>query len=378
MNEKPSLSQADVNALLTDPSPDGRAGMVGKVAAAISAVGVGTKERLLAEEIFRTVARDTELKVREALGAAVRTLPDLPADVVKKLASDVDSVALPAIEWSELLTDEDLVAIVASNNPQRQVAVARRSHISEVVSKAVVEKGGADAVATLVSNEGAEIAEPSLMQAISRFPTDVNVQTAMVDRPKLPPSVSERLVSVVSDKLREQLATRQELPGALATDLVLEARERAIMSLLAEGESGGDVEEMVHQLHKNGRLTDTLILRACCMGDISFLEAALAVLAGVPMMNAKILVNDPGGLGLNSLCAKAHLPKRLVPALKLAVEVALETDYDGLDNDRARFGRRILERFLTQFEEMGAGLSEEDVSYLMRKLDQFSEQAHAA
>jgi hypothetical protein len=47
-----------------------------------------------------------------------------------------------------------------------------------------------------------------------------------------------------------------------------------------------------------------------------------------------------------------------------------ETDYDGGTNDRSRFIERMLERILTQFEDPQSRLTEEDINYLMGKLEQ--------
>ena len=49
----------------------------------------------------------------------------------------------------------------------------------------------------------------------------------------------------------------------------------------------------VTQLRAKGRLTPALILRALCMGEIRFFEAAAAELAGIPFENAQVLARDP-------------------------------------------------------------------------------------
>jgi uncharacterized protein (DUF2336 family) len=101
-----------------------------------------------------------------------------------------------------------------------------------------------------------------------------------------------------------------------------------------------------------------------CLGDLSFFEAAFAELAGIPIHNARLLIHDPGGLGLASLYGKSGFSKELFPAFRVALEVARETPFDGGDNDRERHRRRMLERILTQFEALGA----EDLDYLLAKM----------
>ena len=96
MTEKPrprSLTQADVTRLLSDSSPRTRARTTAKIAAEFDAAALSEAERRIAEDIFRTLVKDTEVLVREALAAHLKSTPELPHDVALALARDVDSVA---------------------------------------------------------------------------------------------------------------------------------------------------------------------------------------------------------------------------------------------------------------------------------------------
>ncbi len=134
-----------------------------------------------------------------------------------------------------------------------------------------------------------------------------------------------------------------------------------------------DLEQLVAQLCDNGRLTPSLILRALCIGDLGFMEASLAALAGIPLVNARTLIHDQGPLGLKSLYDSAGLPPELYPAFRAAVDVANQTQHDGEEPDRQRFARRVLERIMTQVETIGDNMGEENVEYLLAKLSQFDD-----
>ena len=95
----------------------------------------------------------------------------------------------------------------------------------------------------------------------------------------------------------------------MAADLILQSRERSIINL-SSSSSEQDVEKLVVQMHANKRLTPSLVLRALCMGDMAFFEASIAVMANVPLANARILLHDAGNLGVKSLYAKTGLPAR--------------------------------------------------------------------
>lgn len=72
---------------------------------------------------------------------------------------------------------------------------------------------------------------------------------------------------------------------------------------------------------------------------------------------------------MKAVYEKAGLPDKYYPAARAAVDVARDTEYDGRDKDRERFSRRVLERVLTQYDDLGVELSGDDLNYLLEKLD---------
>src|SRR3546814_1371703 len=61
----------------------------------------------------------------------------------------------------------------------------------------------------------------------------------------------------------------------------------------------------------------------------AFFEAAMARLGNVQLKNAKKLIHEGGDLGLRSLYEKAKMPERLFGAVRAAVQILAEEDYDG-------------------------------------------------
>ena len=214
-----------------------------------------------------------------------------------------------------------------------------------------------------MGNPTARIAEASLGTAIDRFADSDRVKASMVHRADLPVTIAERLVVLVSTKLQAYLVSHHELPVSLATDIVLQSRERATLHL-SIGSSEQELERLVRQMHRNQRLTPLLVLRALCLGDLAFFEVAMAVMANVPLTNARILIHDAGPNGLASLYDRAGMPQRLLPALRVAVDVVRGTEFDGGERDRERYRSRVITRILTQFED----LPQEDLDYLLDRL----------
>jgi uncharacterized protein (DUF2336 family) len=186
----------------------------------------------------------------------------------------------------------------------------------------------------------------------------------MAQREVLPIKIAERLVSLVSDKIRDHLVTHHDMSPDMATDLLLESRERATLNLLDGSGDAPDVLELVDQLHRNGRLSPTIILRALCMGDQSFFEAALAKKAGIPVANAYQLVHDRGNLGMTRLFQRAGMPDTMLSVARTALDVAEELTFSFAE-DRDAYREALIERLLTRLD---ADLDDTNLDYLMAKL----------
>ena len=363
------LSERDVKRLLEDPSGDSRALTADHVAAEFNEDKLSEGERAVAVEIFRAMVKDVELRVREALTYNLKENKALPHDVALSLANDVDSVSLPVIQFSDVLTDADLIEIVGGQSQAKQVAVANRPTVSEAVSEALVATENEEVVVTLLKNVGAEMSEGSFQDVLSTLGDKDSVQNAVVERNAVPLTVAERLVTMVSETLKEELAKRHELPPDLATDLILRSREKTVLSFAGKSERR-ELEKLVAQLDANGRLTSSIVLRALCMGDINFFETAMAQMTGVPVINARALIHDSGKRGLKALYDRSGMPSEQFLAVRTAIDLVAETEYDGGEDDLKRYSRRMIERILTQYGSMGVEFESGDLEYLLAKVSE--------
>lgn len=367
------LSASDVELLLGESSVEARAETVAKIAADFDAGHMDASARKIAEDIFRLLARDVEVRVRKALSENLKESRVVPHDVALILANDVIEVAEPLLRSSQVLTDEDLVEIVRTQPMTSLAAVAQRENVAEAVSEALVDNGDAEVVVTLISNEGAEVSESTFEKVLDVYPENDLVKESVAHRERLPVKLAERLVTMVSARLQDHLVSHHELSPDIAAGVISQSREKATLELLTPGSSAVDVEDLVEQLDTNQRLTPTIILRAICTGDIAFFEAAMARLAGVSAINVHVLIYDAGNLGLHKLYRQAELPETMYPAIRVAVNVARDMTYDGEVDDRRRFRSRMIERFLTQFE----GLDVDNFEYLLARVGQHSDISQA-
>ncbi|MCL4715556.1 MAG: DUF2336 domain-containing protein [Hyphomonadaceae bacterium] len=360
-----SLTDSDIRTLIKGPTDDTRAMAAHKICRCIEEAELSPEERTHAEAIIKIMAEDAAVLVRRALAVALKNSPRLPREIANKLAQDVDSIALPVILNSPVLTDADLVEIVRASSPAKQIAVASREYISVTVTGAISAYAVSEAVERALSNDNAEFDESGLDAVLSRFEGVSGVTVAMVHRNELPVAVVEKLVSVVTGELFDHLVNNHELPPQIAIDLAMSSRERATIDIVEQAARQSDLPRFVQQLNLNGRLTPSLLMRGLCLGHMDFVEHAMAELGGIAYQRMWLLMHDSGPLGLKAAFDRAGLPPRLYPSFRAAVEVYHSVEREGGVQDRITFRKRMLERTLTLFQSV----PKEDLDYLLEKLD---------
>ena len=357
------LSQQAVAALLSDvTAPENAAA---RLSSSVAGAALSPAQRAAAEQVLRGMLNGAAVKIRQIISETLKDSPYLPHDVAMAFANDIDSVSIPVLQFSSVLTDEDLIAVVQSGAPSKQVAVAERATVSAAVAGELLKTDNAAAAVKLVANPGAKLDERQLETAATKFGSDPRMSQTLQKRADLPISIAERLVAFTAETLRSYITRRTDLPESVITQLVLQMREQVTVDLRSPHFPAEEATKLVEHLHAVRRLTPSLILRALCVGDVSFFESSMAQLASVAVHNARLLIHDAGQLGFKSLYDKAKLPQSYYPAFRVALEVAKETEMDGLAYDRERYRRQMIERILTQFEALGA----DDLDYLLIRLE---------
>jgi uncharacterized protein (DUF2336 family) len=324
------------------------------------------------------MAADAAEMVRRAIAETLKSSAVVPRDVALKLARDVESVSLPMLAFSPAFSDEDLAEIVRLGGPVRQVAIAKRPTLSRAVTGSLAEHGGERAVSTACANQGADFAESALQRVVDRFEKSEKVLAAVAYRSVLPLSVTERLIGLVGDHLRDHLVSHHAISAQAALEIAAGAAERATVDLVDQAGRTADVKGFVSHLNAQRRLTASVLLRGLAHGQMTFFEWGVAELAGVPHHRTWLMIHDAGPLGLRAIYERAGLPARLFPAFRAAVDTFHSMEFDGGPRDQERFQDRMLQRFLTQ----PAAAAREDVDYLLdrmgKALDDARETAQSA
>ena len=359
-----ALTDEDIRTLVKGATSDERALAARKLCISMDGATLSDEDRALAGDILRVMAADAAELVRKAIAETLQASPVVPRDVALKLARDVEAVSLPMLAFSPAFSDADLAEIVRLGGPVRQVAIAKRPALSEVVTDTLAEHGGERALTIACANPGAAFSEHGLSRVVDRFETSERVLAAMAYRNALPLAITERLVMLVTDQVRDHLMAHHAVTPEVALEIATGAGERATVDIVDQAGRTADVKGLVSHLQSEKRLTASLLLRALAHGHMTFFEWGVAELAGVPHHRTWLMIHDAGPLGLRAIYERAGLPARLFPAFRAAVDTFHSMEFDGGARDHERFQERMLQRFLTQ----PASAAREDVDYLLERM----------
>ena len=127
------------------------------------------------DEVLCQLAELVEVEARAHVAKLLAPLDRAPGMVVVKLANDTIEVAQPLLEFSNVLSDDDLIEIVSRQSEAHRIAIAGRPTVKDRVGEAIVLHGGAPSVGRLVRNPNAEISPAVLERLVTIAGEDAQV-----------------------------------------------------------------------------------------------------------------------------------------------------------------------------------------------------------
>lgn len=308
-------------------------------------------------EALEILAQDQLARVRQALAEALKDVAEVPNHIIQRLARDVEqAVCAPVLEFSPLLTDDDLLEIIESSGVSGAVsAISRRADVSGAVSDALAHTLDGDAVAQLLANPSAQIREETLDWIVECSREVGTWQMPLAKRPKLPRRAVRRLAEFVANAVLAMLHRRDDLDADTADLIDKAVRERMADQPppLDDADQGGadrtsgpeTAAEIVQRLHASGKLDDERLDMELLSGNRAFITHALSLMAGIPPALVTRIADARSAKAITAMAWKAGLKMRF--AIKL----------------QARFGNVPPREILQAKDGVDYPLSEDDMTW---------------
>ena len=325
----PAIPPAAERVLAQDPDPRVRALLARRLAALAPTLSASEQGRLQ-HQAYATLAalvEDAAAQVRAAIADVMQAMPDAPRELILRLAADCTaSVSEPVLRFSPLLTEADLLALIAAPpSPDTALAIARRPALQAQVADAIAAGGDHEAIRALLANASAQIREATLDGLIARAAAHVAWHEPLVRRPLLSARAVRALAGIVATHLLDALAHRADLDPLLAGELQRRLQDRLATAAAADADDATAVSGVTQaaaeaqRIAHAGRLTEATLLAAIQRGEPALAGALLAMATAMPGAAIDRAVVLRSAKALVALAWKAGFSMTVATALQTAL-----------------------------------------------------------
>ncbi|MCH6587079.1 MAG: DUF2336 domain-containing protein [Proteobacteria bacterium] len=272
-------------------------------------------------EVIEALAQDQATRVRQIVAETLKDVASAPSHVIQRLARDAEEVvACPVLEFSPLLSDQDLLEIIEGGSASGKLsAISRRQGVGEQVTDAIVATEDEGAITALLENGSAQIREDTLDGLLDAAMEVSAWHEPLVRRPRLSRKTARKLAGFVAASLLDILEARKDLDKETKRAVAKEVKRRLEDDEDQEDPApGGETpEKRARQLFESGELTDQALIRALNGGNRDLVRHGLALRAGLPLSLIDHILSAHSAKGVTALAWKAGCTMRFASQLQL-------------------------------------------------------------
>ncbi|NOZ42032.1 MAG: DUF2336 domain-containing protein [Alphaproteobacteria bacterium] len=313
--------QAD-SILVRDDDVDVRQELSRKIARMLPDLGADevTNIREKAIEILEILANDQFPQVRRIIAEELKTYDCVPKYIIMRLANDDQlEVCAPVLEYSPMLSSEDLKEIIAATTVDGALkAIASRAHVDEDVSDAISVSLDIPAVTALLANKNAQIRESTLDAIIDQAAEAEQLHHPLVTCANLSIRAIRRIAGFVASSLVNQMISSYDLDETIAEDLLSRVRKR-IKATGLDAEDKDTLENQAQKFHQQGLLDDAFIENTIKNHQRELLRLCLAQMAKMPLRSIEKILNSKKPRRVIALAWRCELNMRT--AIKIQLEI---------------------------------------------------------
>lgn len=272
--------------------------------------------REYAIDALEKLAEDQVPRVRQIIAEEIKEAMTIPREIVHKLANDLEiSVAGPILEFSPLLSDADLLEVIACGQVKGAMDfIANRRDVSEDVSDAVVATLDVSAVSNLLNNENAQIREDTLDYIIDNAKDVEAWHEPVAMRSELSLRALRRIAGFVAFSILADLSDRSDLDVEMQAFLKKKVRARIEEEETLEADLSQDADQTqaeVERAFREGRLDVAYVTDAIERGQRNTIVLSIALLSKTSAETVEKILRSKDGKPITAIVWKAELPMRV-------------------------------------------------------------------
>ncbi|GAB4231839.1 MAG: hypothetical protein Kow0032_14320 [Methyloligellaceae bacterium] len=180
------------------------------------------------EAVLERIAYKCSPDARAALANRLAQHPSAPRRLMRRMAFDDIIVSRPVLQYSNRLSDSDLVTLVRKLGEEHQTAIAHRPVLHEIVTDELIQRGSPLVLLTLLRNAGADISEEGRSKLATLVEADEELRAVLSQRPDLAirPPFFKNLLNFLVGRFLEREDVDKDLADPVAAAVEVFASDK--------------------------------------------------------------------------------------------------------------------------------------------------------
>ena len=261
----------------------------------IQGAGLNDRERQLMREILRRLTLDVEMAIRIALAQRLADDSTAPHDLILLLVDDRIEVARPLILNSPLLTETDVLRLIAHCDVAHQEAIAARPHIGVPVTDTLAKSESESVLMALVRNVTAKISDTGYRTLVEKSRALTGLQEPLVRRADMPPQLAASMCEWVSDALKNFITTNYRVsPKDMKAALGEATRMVKIPPPPPKDTPAESAQKLIDKLAASGQLKTGFLMRVLSQGQMDLFDLAFSRLLEIDAASFRTIFYSGG------------------------------------------------------------------------------------
>lgn len=269
-------------------------------------------EMKAAEGAMILLLDDRSPEVRKAMAASLCADQNVPSIIINALAQDQLDVSAPILAYSPLLSENNLIDLIADGKLEHRFIVAQRQNLGPAVCAALIEVSEKEVVLELLLNCSAQIARISLARITERFGHIGEIRTELLNRDDLPAQIRYDLVEQLGEVFANDSLISALMGKERAVYITKDACAQAALSVV-DGASDVDMEALIEHLRLSGKLTSAFLMNILSAGNVDFFATVISKLSGQGSSRIRAILRDGHFSLVKALYKSAGLGADIIP-----------------------------------------------------------------
>ena len=270
---------------------------------------------------------DSSVKVRAALAYELLRSPNAPRPLMFALAQDEPIIASAVVQFSPVLLDGDLVALISKDAVRVAQAILARANVGVKLCRALANQHARPIDELLLARLDLILPGDLVIDLADRWCDDAPMRGLLLARDDLPIAGRFLLTERIADALMGARIVKGSIQRRRLNRLMRDQLDKATTGLV-HGEHSSEQLDYVYALYKSERLTPRLLINAIVNGRTQFFVTALAVLAELPMQKADGILHSGTRRALHALYTRCGFEPSLRNLMARLTILAREADLE--------------------------------------------------